>query len=81
MNYLFVSISFHFFPFLSISSSFSMGICVEHASLGLAQDCIESTERPYPRLRGPVTLTQEGACAAVCSTIGRIKCRILNSVD
>lgn len=49
-----------------------MGICVEHASLGLAQDCIESTERPYPRLRGPVTLTQEGACAAVCSTIGSV---------
>ena len=24
------------------------------------QDCIESTERPFPRLRGPVTLTQVG---------------------
>ncbi|CAL1142054.1 unnamed protein product [Cladocopium goreaui] len=36
------------------------------------EDCIESTERPYPRLRGPVTLTQEGACAAVCSTIGSV---------
>ena len=29
--------------------------------MGPFQDCIESTERPYPRLRGPVTLTQAGS--------------------
>jgi len=27
------------------------------------EDCIESTERPFPRLRGPVTLTQAVRCA------------------
>lgn len=31
---------------------------VAHGAAQRCQDCIESTERPFPRLRGPVTLTQ-----------------------
>lgn len=33
-------------------------LCLVFVAAQRCQDCIESTERPFPRLRGPVTLTQ-----------------------